>query len=306
MNAIDCIERLSITNIVKANNKYCLVDDNKIPYRVDNTKTSPNNINDFFSFEDLFLNDSLEKYKSIGISVQFSGICGVDIDHCFEEANNFESGDNRAKEIYEIFKDFSYIEFSFSGKGMRVIFKSNPIINYKINYYIKNSNNQVEFYQPTYDEEDNISYRYLTLTGNAIIDNYKDENISRDNQNKVKEFLEKFMKRPKPLKIRSNNEFYNDDRDLLTLMAKVKIRLLKDGLFQDNWFDKAPGYGSNESERDYYLVHYIFDNVTKDPKKIIEIFEQSEFYKSKDSAHKNKWNRNEHFYFYQMYKDMGD
>lgn len=306
MSALDCIERLSNVNLIKANNKYCLVNDNKIPYRIDNEKTSPNNKDDFFSFEELFLNDKLEEYKSIGISVQFSGICGVDIDHCFEKANDFSSGDSRAKEIYEIFKDFSYIEFSFSGKGMRVIFKSESINNYKINYYIKNSNNQIEFYQPIYDEEDNISYRYLTLTGNSIIDNYKDENISSENLNKVKEFLEKYMKRSKPLKIRANSNSYIDDRDLPTLMKKVKIKLLKDGLFQDNWFNKAPGYGSNESERDYYLVHYIFDNITKDPKKIIDIFEQSEFYKSKDFAHKNKWNRNEHFYFYQMYKDMGD
>lgn len=306
MSALDCIERLSNINLIRANNKYCLVDDNKIPYRIDDKKTSPNNKDDFFSFEELFLNKSLEKYKSVGISVQFSEICGVDIDHCFEKINDFGSGDNRAKEIYEIFKDFSYIEFSFSGKGMRVIFKSNSINNYKINYYVKNSNNQIEFYQPTYNEEDNISYRYLTLTGNVIIDNYKNKNISSTNQTKVIEFLEKFMKRSKPLKIHSNNEFYNDDRDLLTLMKKVRIMLLKDGLFQDNWFDKAPGYGSNESERDYYLVHYIFDNITKDPEKIIEIFEQSEFYKSKDFAHKNKWNRNEHIYFYQMYKNMGD
>lgn len=306
MSALDCIERLSNINLIRANNKYCLVGSNKIPYRIDDKKTSPNNKDDFFSFEELFLNKSLEKYKSVGISVQFSEICGVDVDHCFEKANDFGSGDNRAKEIYEIFKDFSYIEFSFSGKGMRVVFKSNSINNYKINYYIKNSNNQIEFYQPTYDEEDNISYRYLTLTGNVIVDNYENKNISSANQAKVVEFLEKFMKRPKPLKIHSNNEFYNDDRDLLTLMKKVRIMLLKDGLFQDNWFDKAPGYGSNESERDYYLVHYIFDNITKNPEKIIEIFEQSEFYKSKDFAHKNKWNRNEHIYFYQMYKNMGD
>ena len=71
--------------------------------------------------------------------------------------------------------------------------------------------------------------------------------------------------------------------------------------FQDNWFDKAPGSGSNESERDFFLLKFIFENISNDKNKSKELFEQSPFFKSKDRKHKYKWERSDNRYFNYLY-----
>lgn len=302
MSALDCIERISKTSIYK-DLKYCLVSEDKIPYKIDNTKASPNKIDDFVNFDTLLTSDYLLDKKGIGISVQFSNICGVDIDHCFSVPNDFNSGDARAVDIFNLFKDFSYIEFSFSGTGMRILFRTDDVIDYRLNYLIKNSKNQVEYYQPSYGEE-KTSYRYLTITGNTIVNNSIEKPIKQADREKLYIFLNKYMKREKTLVKTNENEIVKDERSINELMKKVKVLLLKDYTFQDNWFKHAPGSGSNESERDYWLISTLYNNVTKDPDKLIEIFEKSDFYKSKDSKHKYKWHNNNYRYFKLIYENI--
>lgn len=302
MSALDCIERLSKTSIYK-DLRYCLVSEDKIPYKIDNTKASPNKIEDFVDFNMLLTSNYLLDKKGVGISVQFSNICGVDIDHCFSTPNDFSSGDARAIDIFNLFKDFSYIEFSFSGTGMRILFRTEDIVDYRLKYLIKNSKNQVEYYQPYYGDE-KISYRYLTLTGNTIIDKDIEKPIKQADRERLYLFLDKYMKREKTLVKSSENEIIKDNRSIEDLMKKVRILLLKDYSFQDNWFKKAPGSNSNESERDYWLISELYHNVTKDPDRLIEIFEKSDFYKSKDYKHKYKWHNNNYRYFKLIYENI--
>lgn len=303
MSALDCVQRLLKTNIYDDKDlRFCLVNENKNPFRLDGSRAASNRKEDFVKFEDLSTVD-LTKWNGLGISIQFSNICGIDVDHCFSSALDFSSADDRAKDIYDLFKDFAYIEYSFSGKGMRVLFRAPSILDYRNKYLIKNSDKNVEYYQPFYGDG-GVSYRYLTITGNTICNNPIIE-IDKSSQISIlNKFLNKYMKRAK-IAFKSNNNLpINDDRDLEQLQKIIKHYLLVDFDFQNNWFLNAPGSNSNESERDYWVCKFIYDNITRDPKKIISLFELSPFYQSKDWYHRHKWNNNEHNYFKYIYSKL--
>lgn len=297
MSALDCIKRVNQTSISKDNTiRYCLVNAGKLPFRIDGSLAQTNNSKSFVCFDDLRKASNLLKYRTIGISIQFSNLCGIDIDHCFTTPLDFKTADERAKDIYTMFKDFSYIEFSFSGKGMRVLFKTESIDNYKSKYFIKNSKNNIEYYQTSYGT-DAVSYRYLTLTGNTIIDNYSSSNLKQADRDTLFAFLNKYMLRDNKSVV---EPFKSDLKEVKTsdeIKKRLRWCLLKDNDFQDNWFNKATGSHTNESERDYYLCVYIYKNITTNQDMIINIFEQSPFYKSKDEKHITKWNKNNKQYF---------
>ena len=84
-------------------------------------------------------------------------------------------------------------------------------------------------------------------------------------------------------------------------MKVVRYKYLKDYNFQDLWFTKAPGSGKDESERDYHLVAYLYENITQDKNLLKQIFESSEFFKTKDWKHVNKWKNQNGRYFNYLY-----
>ena len=145
MSAFDTVTAvLNNQYLLNANLRYCFVSKDKVPYN-GNVLARPNNPADFVAFENL---DPLymEKYAGLGVSIQASNICAIDVDHCFSIPFELSSADHRAQDIINIFGDSTYIEFSFSGTGLRILFKANSIPNYAARYYIKNSKNQVEYY----------------------------------------------------------------------------------------------------------------------------------------------------------------
>lgn len=292
MNALDIINNIiNNKNLFKASFKYCLVDANKHPFKRDNTLASPNNVNDFCDIDELLEDEEIEKYKGLGISIQASNISSIDVDHCFKNAFDKDSADNRAKDIINRFKNYAYIEFSFSGTGLRLFFKSNLINDYDSIYYIKNSNYNIEFYQ------NSTSYRYVTITGRTIVDN----EIKLIPSFVLMSFLNFYMKRKVVKKDISSLSLIKDDTSIDELYKKVKYLYFKDNSFQNLWFDDAPGSGKNESERDYHLVAYLYDNVTKDEDKIKELFEKSNFFKTKDYKHIIKWQKNNCSYYKDIY-----
>ena len=126
MNALDTLFNIvNNDNILKYDFKYCLVDDNKHPFKANGDFVKPNCDNDFCSIIDLTnLNqDILQSYKGIGISIHASNICAIDIDHCVSNAFDVNSINALALNIINLFKNFAYIEFSFSGTGLRILFK---------------------------------------------------------------------------------------------------------------------------------------------------------------------------------------
>lgn len=290
-NALDTLLKIAENeNLINGNLKYCLVTEKKLPYKLDNTPAKINNINDFVNFEEL-LNGELEKYAGIGISIQASKVCAIDVDKCFSIPFDISSGDKRANDIINRFEKYAYIEFSFSGKGLRVIFRQNYNFDNK-KYYIKNESNSIEYYQPE------KSYRYVTITGMTIINNpinsiYNFENV-------IEQFLNDYMLRPIKNIVREINEVDNNV-SIDILRRRLRRKLLLDNKFQDVWFSKAPGSGADESERDYYLLSCLYETITQNKENLRILFEESPFFKSKDYKHMNKWTNQDHRYFNYLY-----
>lgn len=281
--------------------RYCLVDESKYPHKVNGEFASPNNIHDFVELEKILEAKDLCEYKSLGVSIQGSGINAIDVDHCFGIPFDLNSADQRALDIIRLFKEDAYIEFSFSGTGLRIFFKYPVIEEYENIFYIKNSSNGVEYYQPS------KSFRYVTITGKSIVDN--DIN-SLKNPTIMDQFLQNYMLRKTSRAYISEKPEIKDDRDISQLKKLVKYKYLTDPMFQNLWFDDAPGSGKNESERDFHLVAYLYENITKDRDSIKKLFEESYFYKSKDFKHKTKWLKNDSSYYNKIYNtvrgDHGD
>lgn len=297
MNALNTLERIiNNENLVFANLKYCLVNKDKIPYKINGDNARSNYMEDFVDIEELIECNKLKNYAGIGISIQASNISAIDVDKCFSEPFDINSADERALDIIYRFKDYAYIEFSFSGKGLRVFFKQDIIKDYSKYYYIKNESCGIEYYQPSQ------SYRYVTITGKTIINNEINDN--KDFNHIIKEFLDDYMQRT--FKGKKNiNIISNDDRTIDQIMKKVKSKLLTDYIFQEHWFSKAPGSGSNESEMDYYLLSYLYEYVVQDKEKLRIVFEKSPYFKSKDKKHVNKWLYNDYRYYNYIYERLG-
>lgn len=293
MGAINVINNIiNNPNLYEYGFKYCLVDKDKVPYNFSFSLCHLNNLNEFIKISDLIMLDlnRVKEFEGIGVSIQASNITAIDVDHCFSKEFDVRSADERAKDILNLFKDY-YCEFSFSGKGLRIFFINNKIYNYNSLYHIKNTKNKVEFYYPF------NSYKYVTITGNYIYNN----SIKLIDSQLLFTFLNKYMKKEKVIENQRENNNYVDYRSMVTLIKKLKRLLIEDNKFQEVRFSKAPGSGKDESERDYYLVATIYEKITKDPNKIKEIFELSDFFKSKDKKHIYKWERGNNEYFYYMF-----
>lgn len=294
MSALETLENIiSRENLTNADLKYCLIDNKKVPYKVNGERLHPNVMDDFVTIDRLVVGD-IDQYAGIGVSIQASDICAIDVDHCFKSPFVIESGDERFQSIVKEFKGNAYCEFSFSGTGMRILFKHSVIDDYAKKYYIKNSKVEVEYYQPS-----TTSFRYVTVTGRAIYDNP----INYCSDETLFNFLNAYMLRPK----REKKEDVNAPSELKSigmLMELVKYYYRTDAKFQDIWFSKAPGSGKDESERDYYLISYIYDKITKNKEQIKEIFESSPYFKSKDWKHINKWEYNDYRYYNYIFETL--
>ena len=288
MSALNTIEAVMANDFLRKAEflRYCYINKEKVPFRSNGTDSArPNVATDFVPIGQLDLSKA-SSFAGLGISIQASGICAIDVDHCFMRPFDLSSADGRAQDIINIFGETTYIEFSFSGTGLRILFKAAPIAEYESKYYIKNSKTHCEYYFPQ------GASRYVTITGRSIIYttiNYVPETV-------LKVFLDTYMLRPRRIDTTSVREPIEGDIDNLILHY-----LRSNKSFQDNWFDKAPGSGSNESERDFFLLKFIFENITNDRDKAKEVFESSPFFQSKDRKHKYKWERSDNRYFNYLY-----
>ena len=299
MNALDFIENIiNNNNLYNANLKYCLINKDKIPYKYNNELAKPNHKEDFIDIDTLISNTNINDYAGIGVSIQASHIYAIDVDKCFREPFNIDTADERAIDIIDIFKNWCYIEFSFSGTGLRLFFKLEKDIDlnlYKTKYYTKNAKTKCEFYQPL------DSARYVTITGKYILNN----NIEAENSWSVEDlilFLNKYMKKEE--KLNTEKIEASDDIDIDKARKKLKYYILTDAQFQDLWFSKAPGSGADESERDYHIIKFIYINITSNKQVIKELFESSPFFKSKDNKHMFKWQQSDYRYYNYIYEQI--
>lgn len=296
MNALETLTRLvELDTFCEADLRYCFVSADKKPLKVDGTAARPNHVEDFSSLKVLCQCDDIESYAGIGISVQASHVCAIDVDKCFSKPFDLSSADDRAKDIIDMFKDKAYIEFSFSGKGLRVLFRHALIKDYAVKYYIKNDKNSIEYYQPS------SSYRYVTVTGMTIADNKIDSVY--DLRHTLTTFLDKYMQRPVAF-VRDVVTEKTETRSLDELLKAVRRLYLKNMKFQDLWFKQAPGSGKNESQLDFHLLSELFEQITQDKDLLRQVFEASPYFKSKDRKHLNKWYGQDYRYYDFVYSHI--
>jgi len=264
----------NIPQEIKSNGLWCLwkLDNNnsKIPrdavtggYAKSNDKTTFHsfsialaNLSKYYGF-----NDKNEMTGGLGLGI-FNGYSAIDIDHCRDK----ESGklSDMAKDIIDYCN--SYTEISPSGTGVRIIFKTNSVID-KNNYYVNNSKLGLEIYI-----SDNTN-KFVTITGNVIYPN----DIREVNIDYV---LDTYMRK-------------NANKEHVYTNAQVDRRIIK-ALQKDKkliklWNTVAPGSGANESELDLALCNKLAFYVEGDADKINQAFIESPYFKSKDENHKNKW-----------------
>lgn len=293
MNSYETLINLLDTSLPLDRFKFCLVNENKLPFNLNGKCVKINNINDFISFESLIHFNKLEKYAGIGISIQGSNISAIDVDKCFSIPFDINSADDRALDIIQMFIDYAYIEFSFSGTGLRILFTQNITID-NTKFYIKNEKNKIEYYQQCSN-----SFRYVTITGKKIVDNNINEFID---SSVLLQFVNKYMK--KEVKEKNYQFFSDENKSFDELMKDVKKLYLKNYIFQEAWFNNAPGSNSNESERDFLLLSLLYENITQDKEKLKKIFECSPYFLSKDIKHINKWKYNNNRYYNYVYERL--
>lgn len=294
MTALEVIENITENeNLLLANFKYCLVTSNKIPIRYDGLPAKPNRKEDFVDLELILTNKNLNNFAGLGISIQASQISAIDIDNCCDIPFDKNYLDDRAKNLINLFKNDAYIEFSFSGKGLRIFFKSEIIHDYSKKYYIKNSNKGIEYYQSS----DN-SFRYVTITGKSIINN----EIKLCPNSIINTFLDNFMLRPKKFNTDKNLIEFIENKTYDELEGILKHHAFINSKFQNAIFDKFNKnmFGS-ESDQDWYILTYIYANITKDKNLIKQLFENTYYFKHKDNKHLYKWNYNNFRYYNYLY-----
>ena len=201
-----------------------------------------NNIHKFLKFD-----ENGKQVGGVGLGI-FRGYSAIDIDHCVEDGVISDL----AADIIKYCN--SYTEYSPSGTGIRIIFKTQVKIN-KSDYYINNSKLGLEIYIS------NNTNKFVTITGNKI---------SGDTINEIdiQYILDKYMKKGQ----------FNIDK---ILKKDEKLNAL--------WNKKAPGSHSTESNDDMALMCKLAYYLHNDEALMRQYFEQSPYFKSKDAIHVKKW-----------------
>lgn len=224
--------------------------------------------------------------EGLGIGL-FGNLCGIDIDHAVQADGTLSP---TAQDIIDYF-DGAYMEYSYSGKGVHILFFTTQQRKYQ-KYYTKMGVKQLtqkgitdieglEFYQGRVDN------RYLTLTGNIIPQRTK--NNYTVSPQKITAFLDKYFIIPVQPKPQSTTTSSNTKEDLA--WARFGLYTLKDEKFKEAFDKPATGYGGTESEDDLALACRAAFWTNNNPEAIRIVFEASPHYKTKDSDHLKKWSK---------------
>ena len=187
----------------------------KVPY---NCKTGygakANDINTFTDFDTACETLLSNKYNGIGLGI-FDTVCAIDIDHCIVDGVRTEM----AKDICAIMNN-SYIEYSPSEEGLRILFKVDiEKLSYDKNIYkINNRDLGLEVYVP------GVSPRYVTVTGNTI-----NPGVYEDRTTELKVVLDKYMKKNAAKPVKKTKEEANSqssvklsDKDVISKASSSK------------------------------------------------------------------------------------
>lgn len=265
----------SLPNELKTNALWCcwrLTEKGKIPFDVVTGQyAKSNNPETFHSYQEAIakvsdyyaFDEEGKMIGGLGLGI-FKGYSAVDIDNCRDENGKVSEA---AQDIIDYMQ--SYTEVSPSGKGIRIIFKTNSVID-KNSYYINNRNIGLEIYI-----SDNTN-KFVTITGNALFQ-------SEINEVDISYILNKYMRKSQVAVIETQQQNGNYD------IEQLKNALRKDSKFSKLWNGIAPGSGANESELDLALCNKLAYYLNGNYNAINENFQNSPYFKSKDEEHKKKW-----------------
>jgi putative DNA primase/helicase len=263
----------SLPNELKQNALWCcwrLTEKGKIPFdTLTGDYAKSNNPSTFHSYSQALtvlsnyyaFGEDGKMVGGLGLGI-FNGFSAIDIDNCIDENGKIS---DVAQEIIDYMQ--SYTETSPSGKGIRIIFKTNNVID-KNSYYINNRNIGLEIYI-----SDNTN-KFVTITGNAI---FQSEIATVD----ISYILNKYMKKKNVAFLEKIDSSYD--------IEQLKNALKKDAKFNKLWNSIAPGSGANESELDLALCNKLAYYLNGNYNAIDENFRNSPYFASKDEAHKKKW-----------------
>lgn len=233
-----------------------------------NDKSTFNNYGTIIEYLPQYLSKNHEGQVTGGLGLGiFNGFSAIDIDNCIDPNGVFSDLANTIIEYMD-----SYTEISPSGKGIRIIFKTNVLINTDT-HYIMNRNNGLEIYI-----SDNTN-KYVTLTGNSINKSDKIRDID------ITYILDNFMKKPN-----SNVPTHNNTIDVvLDSDKRIKTALEVNPKFATAWNKTATGSGGSESEDDLSLLNLLARVLDGDYRAVESAFESSPYFKTKDQKHLDKW-----------------
>ena len=291
----------NIPRQMKEEGKFCL-HENKIPKKRRYSKlynASPNNRNDFSSYDSILRDYNSIKSDKIGVGIGiFDSLCGIDLDHCFKEGKPSQVAIDILKKMK------SYTEKSLSGEGLHIFFKLKPEEQIKVNqmtHYIKMNEKQLqengfkdtgglELYQGTKDN------RYLTLTGDKFL---KIDEIREISKEELQDIIETYMKRPEK-NIPTTSQTFNQSSINYDKQDKTDEDFLNIGLEKDEelirlWNETPSGSGGNESETDFSLLTKLAFWTNRNEELMIQAFESSPYFSRKDDKHQTKWNERKEY-----------
>lgn len=291
----------NIPRQMKEEGKFCL-HENKIPKKRRYSKlynASPNNKNDFSSYDSILRDYNSIKSDKIGVGIGiFDSLCGIDLDHCFKEGKPSQVAIDILKKMK------SYTEKSLSGEGLHIFFKLKPEEQIEVNqmtHYIKMNEKQLqengfkdtgglELYQGTKDN------RYLTLTGDKFL---KIDEIREISKEELQDIIETYMKRPEK-NISTTNQTFNQSSINYDKQDKTDEDFLNIGLEKDDelirlWNETPSGSGGNESETDFSLLTKLAFWTNCNEALMIQAFESSPYFSRKDDKHQTKWNERKEY-----------
>lgn len=291
----------NIPRQMKEEGKFCL-HENKIPKKRRYSKlynASPNNRNDFSSYDSILRDYNSIKSDKIGVGIGiFDSLCGIDLDHCFKEGKPSQVAIDILKKMK------SYTEKSLSGEGLHIFFKLKPEEQIEVNqmtHYIKMNKKQLqengfkdtgglELYQGTKDN------RYLTLTGDKFL---KIDEIREISKEELQDIIETYMKRPEK-NISTTNQTFNQSSINYDKQDKTDEDFLNIGLEKDEelirlWNETPSGSGGNESETDFSLLTKLAFWTNRNEELMIQAFESSPYFSRKDDKHQTKWNERKEY-----------
>lgn len=291
----------NIPRQMKEEGKFCL-HENKIPKKRRYSKlynASPNNRNDFSSYDSILRDYNSIKSDKIGVGIGiFDSLCGIDLDHCFKEGKPSQVAIDILKKMK------SYTEKSLSGEGLHIFFKLKPEEQIEVNqmtHYIKMNEKQLqengfkdtgglELYQGTKDN------RYLTLTGDKFL---KIDEIREISKEELQDIIETYMKRPEK-NISTTSQTFNQSSINYDKQDKTDEDFLNIGLEKDDelirlWNETPSGSGGNESETDFSLLTKLAFWTNCNEALMIQAFESSPYFSRKDDKHQTKWNERKEY-----------